>query len=326
VLPALTGAKRGLQTFDMHESKNKKRFILLTALTVVTLLAFWWLQPENRLEVEEDIFHVQDLSAISRVELVADTSRISLAFNGARWRINQKSDADGNMIRVLFATLQQAKAKRPVANERKDSIYNHLADTGVKVSLYEGEALRMEFLAGGNSAKTQAFFGDPESKEVYVMMIPGYRVYVSGIFEVPENAWKDKLVFGFNWRNFRSLEASFPWDRSENFRVSMTRDHFGIEGLAEADTAKLNTFLDDVSLLTADEYITEPGLIDSLLRITPVLHLKIADVGNRTYELRLFDSSESGSFPGIIGNDQVAIFEGKKIQALLKPKSFFKKK
>src|SRR5688572_19256799 len=123
----------------MHESKNKKRFILLATLTVLTLLVFWWIQPENRLEVEEDIFQAPDLSVISKVALVTDTSNVSLAFNGARWRINQKYDADGDMIRVLFATLQQAKPKRPVANMRNDSIYDHLVNRGVKVSLFEGE-------------------------------------------------------------------------------------------------------------------------------------------------------------------------------------------
>jgi hypothetical protein len=310
----------------MHESKNKKRFILLATLTVVTLLLFWWMQPENRLEVEENIFQAPDLSVISKVQLATDTSNVSLAFNGARWRVNQKYDADGDMIRVLFATLQQAKPKRPVANMRNDSIYEHLANRGVKVSLFEGEELREEFLAGGNPAKTQAFFADPQSREVYVMAIPGYRVYVSGIFELSENAWKDKLVFGFNWRNFKSLAVNLSDDPSENFRVSMAGDYFGIEGLPEADTAKLNTFLDDVSLLTVDEYLAEPWLMDSLSHAKPRLHLKIADVGNRTYELRLFNSSVSDRIFGIIGQDQLAVFDRKKIQALLRPKSFFKKK
>lgn len=310
----------------MQESRNKKRLTLLTTLTVLTVVLFWWLQPENTLKVEEDIFRVRDLNAISKVELATDTGEIVLAFNGARWRVNQKYDADGNMIRVLFATLQQAKPKRPIAKLRKDSIYDHLVERGVRVSLFEGEEMSKVFIAGGNSGKTQAFFADPESGEVYVMTIPGYRVYVSGIFELPENAWKDKLVFGFNWRNFKSLEVDFPQDPSGNFRVSMVRDHFGIEGLAETDTARLNTFLDDVSLLYADEYLSEPRLMDSLTRIKPRLHLTIADIGDRTYELRLFDSRDSDAFSGIIGKDQLAIFDRNKIQALLKPKSFFRKK
>jgi hypothetical protein len=310
----------------MQERKNKKRFILLVALTLATLIAFWLLQPENRLNVDQDIFQVEDLSAISKVELVSDTSAVSLSFNGSRWRVNEKYNADGSMIRVLFATLQQAAPKRPVTGFRQDSVYNHLLDKGIKVSLYEGDELKKEFFVGGNSAKTQGFFADPFSKEVYVMAVPGYRVYVSGIFELGESGWRDKFVFGFNWRNFKSLEADFLKTPAENFDVTMDRDYLSIEGLPNGDTAKLNTFLDDVSLLTVDEYISEPWLRDSLLNLSPDFQLGVTDIANRTYRLRLYNNPVSETVLGIVHEDQPALFDRKKIQRLLKPKSFFVKK
>lgn len=310
----------------MQERKNKQRFILLLVLTLTTLVVFWWIQPENRLEVEVDIFQVDDLGAISRVEMISDTSTVSLAFDGTRWRVNDQYDADANMIRVLFATLQQARPKRPVASQREDSIYRHLEESGFKVSLFEGQELRKSFFAGGNEAKTQAFFADPSSRDVYVMTIPGYRVYVSGIFELSPNGWRDKIVFGFNWRNFRSLRAEFLNSPAENFTVAMEKDFFGIEGLSQADTAKLNSFLDDVSLLTVDEYVTEPGLKDSLFRGKPDLQLIITDVGNRTYQLRLYNNPKSPLVAGIIQDADAAFFDRGKILPLLRPKSFFRKK
>ncbi len=42
------------------------------------------------------------------------------------------------------------------------------------------------------------------------MNIPGYRVYVSGIFELDESGWREKRVFAFNWQNFQKLDAHFP--------------------------------------------------------------------------------------------------------------------
>ena len=310
----------------MQEAKNKRRFISLAVLTLTTIVVFWWVQPENRLDVDQDLFQVEDLNTISKVDLISDTSDISLAFNGSRWRVNEKYDADGSMINVLFATLQQAKPKRPVANLWQDSVYRQILESGVKVSLYEGAELRKEFFAGGNASRTQAFFADPLSKEVYVMAIPGYRVYVGGILELPESGWRDKSVFGFNWRNFKSLEAQFSQTPSENFTVSMSRDHFGIQGIPEADTARLNTFLDDVSLLTVDEYIHEPGLRDSLLQVKPHMQILITDIANRTYGLRLYNPGQSPQVFGIMYDSDAVIFNRRKIQPLLKPKSFFSKK
>lgn len=310
----------------MRKKKNKIRLILLAVLTALTLLVFWWIQPENRLDIDPGIFQVEDLSTISRVDLASDSASLSLGYDGARWTVNDSLEADGNMVRVLFATLQQARPKRGVTKATRDSIFRELEENGVKVSLYQEDQLRKKFLAGGNPAKTVAYFADPESKEVYVMAIPGYRVYVSGILELGPDGWRDKFVFNFNWRNFKSMAVTFPERPSENFTVSMQRDFFGIEGMAEADTAKLNAFLDDVSLLTVDEYISEPALMDSLTRMQPIVDLVVTDIGNRTYRLRLFEANHSGPLFGIIQGTQPALFDPKKVRSLMKPKSFFRKK
>jgi hypothetical protein len=209
---------------------------------------------------------------------------------------------------------------------QRDSVFERLSDSGVKVSLFQGQQLKKEFLAGGNTARSQAFFADPSSEQVYVMTIPGYRVYVSGILELAEGGWRDKYVFGFNWENFRTLEAIFPAKPEENFTVAMTKDFFGIQGMPEADTAKLNNFLDDVSLLTVEEYVSEPELRDSLLGRQPQLEIRVTDIGDRTYRLQMFDFGPRQEIYGLIQDSQVALFHRRKFAALLKPASFFRKK
>lgn len=310
----------------MQEKKNKRRFILLVVLVVATLLAFWWVQPENRIRVDQDVFQVEDLKSITRVELVSDTGSVTLAFNGTRWEVNGQSDADGNMINVLFATLQQARPRRMVARANRDSVYRRLENSGVKVLLYEAGDLKKSFFAGGNASRTQAFFADPSSKEVYVMAIPGYRVYVSGIFELKESGWWDKLAFNLNWVNFKGLTARFPTHPADNFTVSFNKDHFAIEELAETDTARLNTYLDHVSLLTVDEYVSATGVRDSLAKLEPSLEIAVTDRGNRNYRLRLFVPEPPFPAKGIIQDSRVAVFSRRKVQPILKARSYFSKK
>ena len=309
----------------MQEKINKRRFALLAVLTVATLLVWWWVQPENRIDIDTDVFQVEDLTTISRVELSSSADTVVLEFDGARWRVNNQYDAESGMIRVLFATLKQALPKLAVAYLRLYYVYKELEQSGVSVSLFEGPELKKRFIAGGNTTKTQAFFADPSTNAVYAMAIPGYRVYVSGIFELRTNGWRDKLVFGFNWQNFKSLEAKNPGTPSESFIVSRQRDYFGVDGIP-TDTARLNTFLDNVSLLTVDEYLTEPGLTDSLRGVEPRLELLVTDIGNRIYTLKLFETPGSGDVLGLIRNTDPALFSKRKIQPLLKGKSFFRKK
>lgn len=310
----------------MQKRRNKRRLLVLVVLTTLTLAVFWWIQPENRVDVPQDVFQVGDLNAISRVTLVSDSAEVSLSYDGARWRLNDTLNADADLISVLFATLQQATPKRAVARASQDSIFRHLKKSGVTVSLFDARELAKQFLAGGNASKTQAYFADPDTGDVYVMGIPGYRVYVAGIFELAPEGWRDKFVFNFNWRNFERLEARWPDEPAENFTVAMQRNFFGIEGMTEVDTAKLNTFLDNVSLLTVEEYISKPGLIDSLQAAEPQLILRISDVGKRTYSLRLYESGQSRRVPGLLQGSHGAVFDRRKIEQIMKPRSFFRKK
>ena len=153
---------------------------------------------------------------MSQVTLQSDAVTISLEFNGGRWSVNEKYSADPAMIEVLFATLQQAEPKRPLAVSQSDSIASHLRKEGVKVSLLSNGSLVKTFFAGGNTARNQAYFLGEDEKVPYLMNIPGYRVYVSGIFELDESGWREKRVFAFNWRNFQQLEASFPKRKTDN--------------------------------------------------------------------------------------------------------------
>ena len=125
---------------------------------------------------------------------------------------------------------------RPVVESVKDSISSLLDSLGVRVSLYAGDELQQEFIAGGNLNKTQAYFKTLGESECYIMTIPGYRVYASGIFELDESGWKDKLVFNFNWRNFQSLKATYPSASKNDFEIAMGKAYYEVKGVSAADT------------------------------------------------------------------------------------------
>lgn len=306
----------------MQEKINQRRVISLSVLIVLTALAYIFISRKDEQEaVDKGLFKTESLKSINRVELMSTSDTVNLTFSGSRWMVNDKFIADGSLIEVLFATLQQAEPKRPVATALEDSIASELKRNGVKVSLFEGQSLKRTFYAGGNRSKTQAYFFDPNTEQAYVMVIPGYRVYVSGIFELSTNGFRDKYVFNFNWRNFKSLEVDFPMDPKANFSVAMEDGLFQVVGLNETDTARLNTYLDNVSLLTVDEFASQS--IDSLATQTPVMTIVIKDAANRTYQLEVLSDYSQGTAVRV--NGDLAFIDPRRIKPILRKKSFFAK-
>lgn len=306
----------------MQEKKNKQRLIILVILTITTIAAYFLLNREDALQVDKDVFRKLDLKTVNQVTLKSGKRNVILSLDGSRWKVNGQYEADQQMIEVLFATLLQVEPKRPIQSNRADSVALQLRNAGVEVTLQTTSGEIQQFMAGGNDKKTQAYFATPDG-DVYVMHIPGYRVYAAGVFELEENGWRDKYVFGFNWRNFKSLETQFA-DQKENFSIAMQDNRVVMTGV-EADTARLNTYLDDVSLLTVDDY-TEAPASDSLKNWKPLFSILVKDIGNREFPLVVYGSTENGNFRVQLKSGQWAVISPRKIAAISRSKSFFVKR
>lgn len=303
----------------MQEKINKRLLASLLMLSALTIVAVIWTGREDGNDINRELFRMASLDKVDRIVLNnASGANAALHYNGSAWMVNDSLKADPNMIKVLFATLAQIEPKRPVTGSVGDSIKTAMQASAVKVELYSGNELVRSFQAGGNVQKTRAYI--LFNNDVYLAHIPGYRVYVSGIFELDESGFRDKYAFGFRWENFQSLEAQFPGRPAENFRVSMKGNYFAVDGLPETDTTRLYNFLDDVARLTVDGYLKElPEEQDSSFQL---MTLRIFDIGKRTYDLVLLKDS---GLPNIYGrlNGELVYFQRDKVASLFRPRSFF---
>jgi hypothetical protein len=308
----------------MQRKRNIQLLFALGYLIATTVLVWFFFNRKEEEVVDKNIFRVEDLKQIDKIILTKNEQDIELKFDGARWKVNNQL-ADRSMIDVLFATLQQAEPKRAVSESLQDSINTLLQEEGVKIRLYNADGLQKEFLAGGNTNKTQAYFKNPGEDESYVVVIPGYRVYTSGIFELEESGWKDKYVFNFNWKNFQALKSSTPGFPKNDFEIGMGKTYFEVRGLAAVDTTKLNDYLDAISFLTVDQFITKEEVenYDSLIKGKPFLDLQVSDVSGKIYSLSLYEPGYKTYVLGIIQGSQPAFFDKRKIAAILKKRGWF---
>lgn len=304
----------------MDPRRNKILAASLGFLLVASAGLFWFSREEERPVIDENAFAVVETEKVNRVTLTRANDTVSLVYDGSRWSVNGRN-ADVQMIKVLMATLRQARPHRPVATRITDTVKAQLARRGTRISVEQSDGQRLSFVAGGNRSKTEAWFINEGEEQPYIMIIPGYRVYVSGIFELDEGGWRNKRIFDFNWRNFKSLTASYPKEPASGFTVEMKQRYFGITGLDPVDTTKLNDYLDAVSLLLGKRFVSAN---DTVGRGAAVARLEIFDIADRRYALDLFaPKGEEPEAFGRLHDGQWVAFDRADVAAIVRRKGWF---
>jgi hypothetical protein len=310
-----------------QEKKNIRLAISLGVLLTLLAVAYLLRPGSNRSQVDPLLFRLPESTEVNKVVLQQGGETATLAYDDVRWLVNDSLEADRQMIKVLFATIEQAQAKKAVASTQRDSIANQLKRQGVRVTFFAGTEAVKEMWVGGNAAKTISWFMSPDDQQPYVVTIPGYHVYVAGIFEQTSQQWRDKRVFNFNWRNFKSLTADFPKEPAQNFTITMKERYFGIEGVSEIDTTRLNDYLDALSLLEAAAYYQKGKnrLYDSLLLVPPSFSIVVRDIGDREHLLTIYPPVRNhDTVVGQNGKDRMLFPKGSIVQ-IAKKRSFFQK-
>lgn len=309
----------------MIEKRNTYLGISAAVLLFVAIALFLMSWEENPPEIDPDYFGMTDTEQVDKLVLQSPYDTVVLTFEGSRWRVNGRWDADVQMIKVLMATLRQAIPYRMVSTSLMDTVVQQLEQRGTRVLIEEGGVVRMVFLAGGNSQKTESWFLKMGDTRPFVMVIPGYRVYVSGILQMDEGGWRDKRIFNFNWRNFKSLTASYPNEPAAGFTVEMKQRYFGIKDLTEVDTTKLNDYLDAVSLLAANHFVAGGSrAVDSVMIIAPLARIEIHDVASRTYSLDVFAGTKNEmAYYGRMEDGQIVVLDRRAIDEVAKRRIYF---
>ncbi|MEM9858553.1 MAG: DUF4340 domain-containing protein [Bacteroidota bacterium] len=308
-------------------SQPKKNIILAVTwivLVLATILAANLQQDDNRIDVAKDIFSVNDVAAIDKVTLTGVAEKNTLSFANGTWMLNATYKADPQRVTVLFAILKQNKIRRKAANSLAEKLDSLLATDGISVRFMTGNQLTKAFIVVGFDGLT--YFND--GKESYVVEIPGYRVDLAGIFKLNEGGWRNPLVFDINWANLQKVEMIFPERPNEQFEVVYKRRYYTINDMLEVDSTKLTNFLDDVSLLYANDYLKKNDLksyrSDTL---NPKATIVISDVGNNQHSLTIYNElPESDLVLGLIDSTDYATFDFNMIRKVLRPKKYFKAK
>ncbi|WP_017731861.1 hypothetical protein [Nafulsella turpanensis] len=300
--------------------KNWALLIILLVLSGIFGLLISQDSANTSLEVEEELFAVADTAAIQRIELLQPGGATQvLEKKGGSWLLNGQYKADEQLMRVLLSVLERVEVKRPVAGSQQEEVQAELRKEGIRVQIFGADGLLEEYIAGGEEAEQLSVF--MQNDQAYVVELPGYVNYISGIFRLTENNLRDRTLFTSNYLNLQEVLVNYPGE-TEDVVVRFDGATLEVGGTGVPDSAQLLNFLSLFENLQATGFVNvkEYPELDSLLQQPPVAKVVVTDLNNPDgKELEIYAPTPDGRFRlGYLPEEQQALLLDERLaQALL---------
>ncbi len=262
---------------------NKKLAISLGVLLVLILATWQMSKPTGNSLVGLDLLNIADTSQIVRVEVLPNEASqgqpVALERSGKDWQVNGKYKADPSIVRALMGRLQLSRVKRKVGPSGRQEVSEWLRKgKKIKVGFENGE--EVVFVSGGNPANTASFFQMEGSEDVYQVEVPGYSLYISGIFELTENQWRHRLLFSSDWRSIQALTVDYTSPGRDDVEIYFDKTTLKVRGPEPTDTTALENYIVNFESFYTNEFIGEGQipLYDSLMQTEPIATIRLRDI------------------------------------------------
>ena len=197
----------------------------------------------------KDMFSVQDTSKIDLISIKHLKEEIILKKVDGTWQVNEKFKAEQNIVRVLLSIASDVEVVRNVPDTQAKEIADRIQDNGYLIDfINDGESVTT-FYSFGNDNKTISYMMSVDRKNPMIVNIPGYESYVAGIFEIPANDWRDRVLLNTTWRSLQKLNINYHEYPELNLNIRFDFNFLKIDGITNLDTARMMAFIDEFNFL-----------------------------------------------------------------------------
>jgi archaellum component FlaG (FlaF/FlaG flagellin family) len=316
----------------MNQKKQNIRLLVILGLLVICSVILG-LTRENRKSTFENkyAFALQDTSRVDQISINSNKGDIILKKTNGTWMLNDHFKAEPNMVKILLSILKDSEAVRNVPKSQKETIAEYVKNNGQLVSIFsEGKNINSFYVAGNNN-KTVSYMMSVDGNSPMVVNIPGYESYVAGIFEIPVNDWRDRVILSTNWRTLQKLNLHYSQYPNYDLNIKFDFNFLNIDGVNELDTARMMAFIDEFNSLQADRYIDKNQIpkYDSLIQTPSTVTLTIEDINaDNSKTIDFFPPLPNDPMmPAYVReDDQIVLFEAGRIQKLFAVKDDFEAK
>ncbi len=290
--------------------------MLLVFLIMVSVALSFWQKGTGGTKVDQDLFAIDDIDPIDRVVISRAGKVIDCRAFSRGFLINGKFPMDENLLTVLAAVLQQVRVQRPLVGQEGQEAWARIQESGSHVKIYEGEEMLISYWTGGDESKQNSYFAT-EDGEVYLVRLPGYFSYVSGLFELPLWKWRSLTVFFNTWRSLLSFSYKDPSQPDNNFEINYRDPFFSVSGIHRLDSNRVMNYLQDLVTLRAS------SVVDTLYEGKPWLELSTTDIDPvKNQTLLLYGDTSQSTILGRVG-EQYFIFRTMSLAPILKNTGYF---
>ncbi|SMD32344.1 hypothetical protein SAMN04488029_0689 [Reichenbachiella faecimaris] len=311
-------------------TKIKKLSFVFVGLLMVSLLLMWVGKKDRAISsVDKNLFAIADTTQITGIVIQYGGKAIAIQRGDNEWSINNQHKADPQLIYLSQRILSAVETQRPVSKSNLETIKKELLESGrqVTVELSGGES--KHFYAGGNTAKTTAYFGNQDLTKIFTVAIPGYQSYLSGIFELTLNQWRDRVLFASSWRTVQHLTVDYADPVLNDLNIYFDNQFLAVNGVSDLDTTVLMTYLQPLEFFQLNDYLN-PGAFpryDSLLNVEPIAQISLEDINvTNNRQLKVYPKIDGQRFYLLTNaaNEMMVVDEGRMQRLMAQPVQFQK--
>lgn len=260
------------------KSNNIRLTLALAASVVLTVIVFVLTKDQDRVSVERELFALSDTANISNITITQAGGTHILARQGGGWMLDNTYPVEPSIAQVLLAMLHNVRVFRPVAERQLDSVQQYLqSPDGIEVKVAVGNQLAGHWYVGGSERTGTSYFMDAREQIPYLVHLPGYRSYLAGLFQMPANDWRLRVVASVPYNLLSSIELDYANPAKPDVAIRANESFFFVEGVSPVDTAVMMGYVDQFQYFQTD-YFINPGdfaRFDSLARTEPLATLTI---------------------------------------------------
>lgn len=313
----------------MDQRKRNIRLLFILGVLVLASIALHFIPENSRSTLENaTFFQISDTAAIDKITMQSEQLDNTLVRTDSGWVINEKIKADENIMRVLLAVMKQVEILRPIPPTQAEEMQSSFSKQAIEVRFYTGDGLIKAFEAGANDTQTLSIFKSSEEK-YYVVNLPGYSSFVTGIFKISEIDWKDRLIVDAAPTRLNDLNVHYFENENNSFKVEVEGNMPFIPGIDNLDTLKLMDYLDQFRYFQADQYVdvAQESIYDSLLKTPPYAGFFFDNMGDGLVTITFYNKIPGENMIlGVTGNGEYALFNYKRIAGIFRVKKYFVKK
>jgi hypothetical protein len=311
-----------------------KKLLLPLALLVGLVAAYFLFIRKN--DGEDNIFHIEDPTAIGRIELekvIKGTPSTQLTLTRAAddtWRVNDRYTAIQGKVETFLQNLGGLRVYQPIPDKGQENSLALLKRNHTRVLILDraGKELIHYLVGPPDSKQASNIMMRKSANRAYFVNRPGHEGYVSVLYSVVESEWRERLLWNLQADQIAEISIDYP-DSLADLQLSRT----ALGGAWQVDGQA-------ASAPNADAYIAQfkgkvfaesfadiafPGLIDSLQRRRPDIRFHYRKFDGLSGKLLLYIRPENANnlFGYLEGTQEAYTVQHHVIDPYLPPKAYF---